>query len=82
MLEYAALDRSSAVIGLFRTSDDAAEVFECHPRGIDPAMTYKLTFDSSDLVCRVSGWELMQRGVSVRLEMVQSSELLLLERVE
>lgn len=42
----------------------------------------KLSLDSSDLARRVSGWELMQRGVSVRLEMAQSSELLLLERVE
>ncbi|MHB1355723.1 MAG: glycoside hydrolase family 36 protein, partial [Anaerolineae bacterium] len=53
VLEYASLDRARAVIGLFRTSDDAAEVFECRPRGIDPAMTYKVTFDNSGLVCRV-----------------------------
>ena len=80
VLEYASLDRARAVIGLFRTSDDAEEVFACRPRGIDPAMTYKVTFDNSGLVCHVSGWELMQRGIQVRLELVQTSELLLLEK--
>ncbi|MCE5257731.1 MAG: alpha-galactosidase [Chloroflexi bacterium] len=82
VLEYAAPDKSHAVIGLFRTSDAADEVFTCCPRGLDAGATYRLTLDNASQSCLVSGWELAQRGVRVRLGVVQSSELLILERVE
>jgi len=81
VLEYAAPDRSRAVIGLFRTSDAAEETFTCYPRGLDAGAHYRVTLDNTGETAAVSGWELSQRGIRVRLGIVQTSELVVLERV-
>jgi len=78
VLEEAAEDQTRAVLGLFRTGEGAAR-FRVHPRGIDPARRYRLTYDNSGSCTLVEGAELLNEGVSVRLASALTSELLLLE---
>jgi alpha-galactosidase len=59
----------------------AGDTFVLKPRGLDPGMTYRVTFDSLDAAVAVSGWDLLREGVPVRLENAGMSELLLFEAV-
>jgi hypothetical protein len=49
------------------------------PRGIDPAKSYRVTFDSTGTTARIDGARLLQEGLPIRLETALSSELLLFE---
>ncbi|MGC2173023.1 MAG: GH36 C-terminal domain-containing protein, partial [Candidatus Sulfotelmatobacter sp.] len=49
------------------------------PRGLDAASTYKVTFESRDETVKTTGAQLMQEGISVRLETAGTSEMLLFE---
>jgi len=49
------------------------------PRGLDPAKTYRVTFDSLDTTVTIDGLHLLQDGLQIRLENVGMSELLLFE---
>jgi alpha-galactosidase len=81
-LEYASTDRAQAVAGIFRTGEPDQPVYDLKPRGLDAARVYEVTLDNLGQTVHVSGWELQQRGISVRLERPQSSELLLFKAVE
>jgi hypothetical protein len=48
-------------------------------RGLDPTRTYKVTFDSLRSEIRLDGTKLVGDGLSIRLEDIGSSELLLFE---
>jgi hypothetical protein len=52
------------------------------PRGLDPARTYRLTFDSLGTSATVDGLRLIQEGVELQLENVGMSELLLFQAVD
>ncbi len=80
-LEYASRDRARAAAGIFRTGDAGDPVYRFTPRGLDPARTYEVSWDNEGRSARLSGWELTQRGVAVRLERPLSSELLLFKEV-
>ncbi|HEY3290852.1 MAG TPA: alpha-galactosidase, partial [Anaerolineae bacterium] len=67
VLEYAAVDHSRAVVGLFRTGDIGEPVFHLMLRGLIPAATYDVTFDNSGQTVRLSGVELALRGLDVRI---------------
>jgi len=51
------------------------------PRGLDPARSYRVTFDSLDSSVVMDGLRLTQEGLTLRLENVGMSELLLFEAV-
>jgi hypothetical protein len=57
------------------------DTYTFRPRGLDPARTYRLTFDSLGTSMTVDGLRLIQQGVPLRLENVGMSELLLFEAV-
>ena len=84
-LEYAKPDPSMSVAAVFRTSCDAAgdepDVFLLRPRGIDPAATYDVRFDSAELRFTAAGETLLRDGRRIRLEQPQTSELVELQRV-
>jgi hypothetical protein len=56
-----------------------SDTYVLKPRGLDPARTYKVTFDSLSATAIVEGLRLMQDGIAMRLENVGMSELLLFE---
>ena len=51
------------------------------PRGLDPGRSYKVTIDSLRTQTVLSGLELASQGLPLRIESVESSELLLFEAV-
>ena len=79
MLERASYDRMRAVIGAFRLSGGAPDEVVVYPRGLSSALDYRVTLDNSGDQFEVSGRELMQSGLRIRLTHALTSELMLLE---
>ncbi len=72
-----------SVVGVFRLSNAMAEEYTVvYPRGIDPARLFDVTFDNTGAVLRMTGAELTQNGLRVRLQGSIISELILLRAVE
>ncbi len=77
VLEYARPDGRSAVAGLFRTSEQGDPVFHFRPRGLDLSRTYQVTLANSGQVVELTGSQLLEEGVPVRLENNLTSEMLI-----
>ena len=82
VLEYATQDRKRSVATLFRTSSLENPIFHFIPRGLDISANYKVTFENLGETLERSGFELMQDGISVRLEGAGTSEMLIFESVD
>ena len=80
VLEYAAPDKTKEVVGLFRTSQTGDPVYRFEPRGVDFSKNYTIHFESSGGVVEISGAQLLQNGVPVRLDDNLTSELLVLDQ--
>lgn len=80
VLEYGAPDRTKEVVGLFRTSQSGNPVYRFEPRGIDLSRNYSVHFENSGEVVEMSGAQLLQNGVPVRLDDNLTSELLILDQ--
>ena len=80
VLEYAAPDKSKEVVGLFRTSQTGDPVYRYEPRGIDFSKNYSVHFNSSGESADLSGAQLLQSGIPVRLDDNLTSELLVIEQ--
>jgi Glycosyl hydrolase family 36 C-terminal domain len=79
VLEYASVDGARAVAGVFRTGDVGERVYHLVPRGLDASHTYRVTLDSRAQTLRLSGTDLILHGLDLRLELPQSSELVLFQ---
>jgi alpha-galactosidase len=82
VLEYAAQDRSRSYAGVFKLNTTGPNEYVFRPKGIDPSRDYNVTLDNSKSKVRVSGWELANTGVRVRLDGALTSELLLFKVAE
>jgi alpha-galactosidase len=82
VLEYATQDRKRSVATLFRTSSIEDPIFHFIPRGLDISANYKVTFENRGETLERSGFELMQDGISVRLEGAGTSDMLIFESVD
>lgn len=78
VLEYAAPDRTRAVVGLFRTSQDGDPVFRFIPRGLDLGRTYRVTFYNAGQRVEIPGSQLLE-GIPIRLDEALTSEMLVFE---
>jgi alpha-galactosidase len=81
VLEYASCDRTRAYAGVFRLSqnqdhEDPVD-YLFRPRSLDPSKAYEVTMDNRQVTFRMSGLDLAQTGVQVRLDSALTSELLL-----
>lgn len=79
VMEFASPDRSKGWATLVRLRQGAPDVFQFNPRGLDPAKSYRVTFDSKGTAANMDGLRLMGQGLPVRLESTLSSELILFE---
>lgn len=79
VLEYASSDGTRSVASIFNTGDVTDPVYHLVPRGLDMARTYRVTLDNCAQTLCMGGAELMLHGLDVRLELPQSSELVLFE---
>lgn len=78
-MQFMSPNRSKGWATVVRLYNSNSDVYVLKPRGLDPAETYRVTFDSTGTTARVSGLSLIQDGIPVRLESDLSSELLLFE---
>jgi alpha-galactosidase len=74
VLEYAAPDRTRAVLGVFRLSG-GADTQVVRPRGLDRGRGYRVRLDSAGMAFEATGSDLADRGLTIRLEQPMSSEL-------
>jgi hypothetical protein len=79
VLEHASLDRTKAYAGIFRLAAAEDDYYVFRPRGLDPARTYKVTYDNSGASVVRSGDMLQEQGVRVQVGQALRSELLLFE---
>ena len=71
--------KTKDLVGLFRTSQSGDSVYRFEPRGLDLSRSYQIHFVNSGQVVEISGSQLLQNGILVRLDENLSSELLLIE---
>jgi alpha-galactosidase len=81
VLEYAAPDKSRAVVGVFRLLGGDDDAYLVRPRGLDRSRRYRVTFNNAGERVELSGRKLVERGVRVALRKTLSSELLLFEAI-
>lgn len=80
VLEYASPDRKRDVVGIFRTSQFGESTYRFEPRGIDLSKSYSVHFENSSQVVDISGSQLLQNGVPIRLSNNLTSEMLVIEQ--
>ena len=80
VLEYAAPDKMKELVGLFRTSQSSDSLYRFEPRGLDLSRSYEIRFENSGQVVEMSGSQLLQNGIPIRLDENLSSELLVIEQ--
>jgi hypothetical protein len=80
-LELDAADGLTGILGIFQLDTPQNGEICIKLRGIDASRTYRVTFDNTEAVCTVSGYELTQKGLNIHLEGALSSELVLYEAV-
>jgi alpha-galactosidase len=78
VLEYAAADRSRAVVGVFRTGDIGEDTYLVRPQGLDLNCNYRVRFENLGQAAAFTGAELAQGGIRVRLPANLTSEMLLI----
>ncbi len=81
VLEYGSRDRTRGYAGVFRLSGSGEAEYLFKPRGLDTERDYSVTMDNSRRTSHVSGWDLTNQGITVRLDAPLTSELLLFEAV-
>ena len=81
VLEYASVDASRSIAGVFRLSGAGGKEYVFRPRGLDEGRRYRVIFENSGRAVEREGLELAQKGLIVRLESPLTSELLLFERI-
>ncbi len=81
-LEIASPDCKKCAIAAFTLADSKAESFTVTPKGISPNFNYKVTLDNSGAVFFASGYDLVSKGICIRIPSSLSSELILIEAVE
>ncbi|MBI3958245.1 MAG: alpha-galactosidase [Chloroflexi bacterium] len=82
VLEYVAVDRERAVVGLFRLAGPSDETYHLQLRGVDAGRRYRVTFDNAGNSAQIDGATLLYEGLDLRLARPLTSELLLLESTD
>ena len=78
VLEYATKDRSKGYVGVFRLGSEGNEdIYLLRLQGVDPAKKYKITLDSKGFEYRAAGEKLMNEGINICLENINTSELVM-----
>lgn len=77
MLEYADEKGDKDVTGLFRTAQSGNPVYHLMPRRLDYSHDFFIQLESSGQSVRMTGAELKQRGIAVRLDENLTSEMLI-----
>lgn len=76
-LEIATPDGKKGAIAAYTLSMSKEESFTVVPKGINPAFNYRVTLDNTRTDFVVSGYDLMTKGIKIRIPASMSSELIL-----
>ncbi len=77
VLEYAEKNKSKGYIGLFRLGSALQECeYIMKPRGVDLSRNYEVTLDNYSHSFISSGFDLANKGIVIRLENANTSELI------
>ena len=68
--------------GVFRLVNAVEDEYCLRLRGVDPGRRYRVTTEPDGTVMRVEGWVLAQQGLTIRLDTLLTSRLLLCEVTE
>jgi len=79
VLEIASPDFKRGAITLITLTDSGNERFTVYPKGIRADITYKVTLDNSGATFILSGYDILQSGITVYISSSLSSELILFE---
>ncbi|MBQ4048985.1 MAG: alpha-galactosidase [Clostridia bacterium] len=80
--EIASPDKQKGAVVAYTLPCVAPAAHTLHPKGVDAAKTYRVTFDNSGATVTVSGYELMTNGIRIAIPAALSSELVLYEAIE
>lgn len=75
VLEYASKDKNKSIVGAFRLEDAKGSEYVVKPRGISCAGEYEVYLDNTGDKFTVSGYELNQKGFTVKLSGKTTSEV-------
>ena len=81
-LEVASPDHRMGALAAFTMQEAKKDMFVLYPKGIDPELTYRVTLDNLRKSFKMTGGEILQQGVRVRIPASLSSELILWEAAE
>jgi len=79
VLEYARPDKTCGYAGVFKLKTDGNNEYLFLPKGIDFSKQYKVTLDNDQQTFVVSGRDLAQNGIRIRLDQARTSELIMYE---
>jgi alpha-galactosidase len=79
VLEYATPDQRRAVATLFRTSGQGDPLYVFRPEGLDISRSYRVTFCNRGQTVEISGAQLVNQGITVRLTDNLTSEMLIFD---
>ena len=80
-LEIASADRRQGAATVFTMPYCRQDSILLIPRGLDPALTYRVTLDNSGAVFTLSGYTLQNEGIRLRIGGALNSELVLFESI-
>jgi hypothetical protein len=80
VLEYGLPNKRKDVAGVFRTSQFGDSTYKFILRGIDFSKSYTVHFENSVQAVEMTGAQLLQNGIPVRLDDSLTSELILMEQ--
>jgi alpha-galactosidase len=82
VLEYASSDCRKGYAGVFKLCTSGSDEYVLRLRGIDRSLNYDVTFDNTGEAVRISGVELANSGLHIRLDAALTSELILYKAAE
>ena len=82
ILEIASPDAQKGAVGVFTFPAHPGEEFFVVPRGASAQKTYRVMFDNTGDTAIINGFDLLSRGVCVRIGAPMASELILYEATE
>ena len=62
-MEFASPDRAKGWATIVRLAETDSDTYLFRPRGLDPAKSYRVTFDSTGTTARIDGARLIQEGL-------------------
>ena len=81
VLEYVSNDGSIGILGIFQLSDPVEKEIKVCFKGLDISKNFRLRMDNLGSECIISGFELVNSGIIVRLATALTSELIIAQAI-